>query len=193
MQNNIKKLRLAFLLTPKEFAERLGADARHIEYLERTDEALSEEWVQTIARALGVPFSAVTDPSADIAALSAHAQSRARPRQMVCPIGARFAIQALVAKLGGLDMALTLSEDEIIRTVENVISYMESDDVTSESERFNRLSRALQIVSLTVLQSREVDPGPDFQEKMTTALQGAASLLHVFSGLALSGGDSENE
>lgn len=191
MGNNVKALRLAFLLTPKELAERMGADVRQVERLEANEGALSEEWVEAVSRALGVPASAVVDPFADIAAIAAKAGRRVPPRLETCPIGARFAIQALVAKLGGLDMALSLSEDELGRTVQNLISYLESDEEDSEEERFNRLSRALQIVSLTVLQSRGFVPGAGFQEKMSKALPGAMSLLKAFSGIGPARADSE--
>jgi transcriptional regulator with XRE-family HTH domain len=192
MGNNVRALRLAFLLTPKELAERMGADVRQIKRLEASEGDLSEEWVEAVSRALGVPASAVIDPFADIAGIAARAARRAPPQLHTCPIGARFAIQALVAKLGGLDMALSLSEDELGRTVQNLISYLESDDGDSAEERFNRLSRALQIVSLTVLQSRGFVPGADFQEKMSKALLGAMSLLRAFSEIGPAGADSES-
>lgn len=182
MGNNLKELRLAFLLTPSELAARIGTDALQIERLEAEDRDLSEEWVEAISRTLGVPPSSVVDPSADIRAIVARADKSAGKSVETCPIGARFAILAMVAKLGGLKMALSLDEDALATAVQNLISYVEAGEGDDAPEkRFNRLSLSLQIIVLTILQSRGVLPGPQFQQSMDQALAGATSLLLAFS------------
>lgn len=182
MGNNLRDLRLAFLLTPRELAERMGTDAQQVARLEAEGRELSEEWVEAVARALGVPKSAVTDPATDIQAIVLRAGRVSGRRVKSCPIGARFAIQAMVAKFGGLKMALSLDEDALATAVQNLISYVEAGEGDDTPEkRFNRLSLALRIIVLTILQSRAVVPDPRFPEAMETALAGATSLLEAFS------------
>jgi hypothetical protein len=183
MGNNLKELRLAFLLTPKELADRMGADLAQVERLEAAGQTLSEEWIEAVARALGVPASAVVDPSADIRAIVARTGKGALRPVTTCPIAARFAIQAMVAKLGGVKMALSLTEDELGRTVQNLINYVESGEEEEPEQRLNRLRLSLQIIVLTVLQSRGVDPGPRFADAMRRALEGAIALVQAFSEL----------
>ena len=97
-------------------------------------------------------------------------------------IGARFAIQAMVAKLGGLKMALSLDEDSLATAVQNLIAYVETGEVDeTPEESLNRLSLALRIIVLTILQSRGIAPDPQFPEEMERALAGATSLLRSFS------------
>ena len=99
-----------------------------------------------------------------------------------CPIGARFAIQAMVAKLGGLKMALNLDEDALATAVQNLISYVEAEDADgTEEARLNRLSLSLRIIVLTILQSRALAPDPQFPAAMEKALAGATSLLEAYS------------
>lgn len=192
MANNVKELRLAFLLTPKELAARMGADVRQVERLESGDQPLTEEWVEAVSRALGVPASAIVDPSADIRAIVAgSARTPVRPAR-TCPVGARFAIQAMVAKLGGVKMALALNEDDLARAVQNLVNYVETtegDD--SEEERANRLSLSLQIIVLTILQSRGVAPDPEFLDAMAKAQTGAMSMLQAFSDMDRNGSETE--
>ncbi len=182
MGNNLRDLRLAFLLTPRELAERMGADVQQIARLEAEGRELSEEWVEAIARALGVPKSAVIDPAADIKAIVMRAGPVAGKPVRTCPIAARFAIQAMVAKLGGLKMALSLDEDALATAAQNLISYVESgeEDETPEA-RLSRQSLALRIIVLTILQSRAFAPDPRLPEAMEKALAGATSLLEAFS------------
>ena len=182
MGNNLKELRLAFLLTPRELAERIGADTQQIARLEAEGRELSEEWIEAVARALGVPKSAVIDPSADIGAIVARVGRPPMTLIKTCPIGARFAIQAMVAKLGGLKMALSLDEDSLATAVQNLIAYVETGEVDeTPEESLNRLSLALRIIVLTILQSRGIAPDPQFPDEMERALAGATSLLQSFS------------
>ncbi len=181
MGNNVRELRLAFLLTQKELAERMGADVKEVEGLEAAGESLGVEWIEAVSRALGVPPAAVTDPSADIRSIVARAGPLHARKIRTCPIAARFAIQAMVAKLGGLKLALSLSEEDLARTVQNLVTYVESGEAETDEQRLNRLSLSLQIIVLTVLQSRGVAPEPGFQDSMEKARTGAMSLLQAFS------------
>lgn len=182
MGNNLKELRLAFLLTPAELATRIGADVEQIEKLERAHGEIGDEWVSAVARALGVPEFAVVDPAADIRNIVARA-GRAPVREVaICHIGARYAILAMVAKLGGQKMAKGLDDDAVAGAVQNVIAYVEAERGSADQEaQANRLSLALQITVLTILQSRGFVPGPEFPKAMESALRGATALLHAFS------------
>ena len=194
MGNNIKELRLAFLLPPKQLAARLGIEVDLLKQLERSKEPLADEWVEAMALAFGVPKSAVSDPTVDIEAVAAAANSTPAPEQPVCRIGARFAIQAMVAKLGGINIALNLSEDALAKAVQNLLTYAEENrgEDDDPEKRFNRLSQSLQIAVLTILQSRGVEPDPQFGETMTTARHGALSLLQSFSQIDQNQRDAEN-
>lgn len=179
--NNLRELRLAFLLTPKEMAARIGTDAGQIERLERPDRDLAEEWIDAIAKGLGVPRGAVTDAATDFKAVAARAAGPAEASILVCAIGARFAIQALVGKFGGLKMATTLDEDALMTAVQNVIAFVERGDNPGAEERLSRLSQSLQITVLTVLQTRGVVLEPQFHQSMETSLGGATRLIEAFS------------
>lgn len=193
MGNNLRELRLAFLLTPKELAERMGADQQQVERLEADGQPLTEEWVEAVSRALGVPASAVVDPSADIRAIVARSAKGPERPVRTCPIAARFAIQAMVAKLGSVKIALSLTEDELARTVQNLVNYVEGGEPDDTPEqRLNRLKLPLQIIALTILQSRGVDPGPRFADSMEKALQGAIALMEAFSGIGHDDGEGAN-
>ncbi|MEM8935741.1 MAG: helix-turn-helix transcriptional regulator [Pseudomonadota bacterium] len=186
MANNIKDLRLAFLLTPSQFASRLGVSLEQYRRLEGQSEPLAEIWIDAVAKALGVPTRAITDPAADITTLAAAKTGQLPQRERICPIGARFAIQALVAKLGGLDLAVSLLEEDLSAAVANLIAYTEDvGEDGDDEERLNRLSQALQITALTILQSHGVDPGPDLPRTMRIAHVGALSLLRSFSEVDL--------
>lgn len=182
MGNNLRDLRLAFLLTPRELAERMGTDVQQIARLEAEGRELSEEWVEAVARALGVPKSAVVDPAADIKAIVTRVGRVPAKPVRTCPIAARFAIQAMVAKLGGLKMALSLDEEALATAVQNLISYVENEEAGETPEkRLNRQSLSLRIIVLTILQSRAFAPDPRLPAAMEKALAGATSLLEAFS------------
>ncbi len=182
MANNLRELRLALLLTPRELADRIGTDAAQVERLERPDRELDEEWVEAIVKGLDVPRAAVIEAGADIRGAVERSKKGALAPVHVCPIAARFAIQAMVAKLGGLKMSLSLDEDALMTAVQNVIMYAEGDDDPHPEERLNRLSQALRIASLTILESRGALPGPQFHETMERSLEGASRLIASFSG-----------
>ncbi|NOX95282.1 MAG: helix-turn-helix transcriptional regulator [Alphaproteobacteria bacterium] len=195
MMNNIKELRLAFLLTPKQLADRLGIKVDVLRQLENSDLPLANEWNEAVALAFRVPTPTISDPDADIGAVVAAASSFHVPEYPICRVGARFAIQAMVAKLGGLNIALDLSEESLANAVQNLLAYAE-EEKSAEVEpelRLNRLSQSLQIVALTILQSRGVDPDREFPQTMVIARDGALSLLRIYSQLEQVNANPESE
>ncbi len=181
MANNIKELRLAFLLTPKELAARMGTYPQQVRRLEDAGRKLSDEWIEAVAEALGVPKAAVTDPSADIPAIVAAARPHA-PHFRTCPIASRFAIQAMAARLGGLKMALALSEDDLATAVRNLVAYVDAGpEDEPEAARATRLSEALQLVVLAILQSHGASLDRRQLQAIALADQGASSLIRWFS------------
>lgn len=188
MTNNVKELRIAFLLSPREFARLIGIYPDYIPRLENGDRTLSPLWIDAITKALGVPEDVITDPAADIDAV-ARRLGRPKGRQPVlCPIAARYAILALVAKLGGLKRAEDLDEDRLADAVQNLVAYVDDSTPNLPGEnradvRPNRLLKGLQIVALTILQYHEAELQPDFHQALETAAQGAASLLEAFSSV----------
>jgi len=184
MGNNIRRLRVAFLLTPTELANRMGADAFDIERIEKENFVLGEEWVAAVSAALGVPPEAVTDPLVNVDAVREAAQATASPVRRLCPIGARFAILALVAKFGGLKFAKRLDEDDLARAVQNVERFVSETEEDAVELRLNRLTLALRITVLAILQSRDAARRIPLQGDLDDALQGASMLLDRFSRIA---------
>jgi len=183
--NNIKQLRLAFLLSPKQLADRIGINVDLLRRLENSDAPLAHEWNEAFALALRVEASAISEPETDIGAAVAAASSFHTPTHPICRVGARFAIQAMVAKLGGLNIALELKEASLANAVQNLLAYAEEEKGTDTDteHRLNRLSQSLQIVALTILQSHGVDPDHEFHQTMAIARDGALSLLRTYSHL----------
>lgn len=182
MANNLKEIRLALLLTPTEVASRIGTDPAQVERLERPDRELDDEWIEAIVRGLGVPREAITDPRADVRALTSETREDDQaPPAALCPIGVRYAIQASVAKLGGAKLAATLNEDALMTAVQNVMRYVDRDDRPGEEEQFTRLFQALQITVLTILETRGADQGPQFEKSIQPTLEGASRLVTEFS------------
>ena len=182
MANNLKRLRLAFLITQSELANRLGVNPQSLYEIEASDQTPPIDWVDALAAALRVSPTAITDPSTDIDAVVAETQKKRNRQHPICRVGARFAVQAMVAKLGGLKYALDLDEDSLATAVQSIAAYIEDggEEIDGE-ERLNRLSRSLRIAVLTILQSRGVDPEPHFQEILAIATDGATALLQSFS------------
>lgn len=188
MANNIRDLRVAFLLTPRELAERMGTYPQQIYRLEASSSTPSIEWIEAVAEALGVPQSVVVDPNADINAIAKAARLKVQTARRTCPIGARFAVQAMVARLGGLKIALSLSEDDLAAAVRNLVAYVDIDDENdNEEKRANRLSQSLQIVVLAILQSHGISLDSKFVQAVAKADQGASSLIRAFSEIGESG------
>lgn len=188
MANNIRDLRVAFLLTPRALAERMGTYPQQVYRLEATDATPSIEWVEAVADALGVPQYVVTDPRADIRAIADATRLTLKPARRTCPIGARFAIQAMVARLGGLKIALALSEDDLAAAVRNLVAYVDvTEEEDDEERRAIRLSQSLQIVVLAILQSHGISLDPRFVQAVAKADRGASSLIRAFSEIGESG------
>lgn len=180
--NNTKALRLALLLTPQQMAARIGVTTKRLQELEQSDCILPEEWHEALAHALGVPVSAITDPGTDIEQTAREAKQTETPQHRICRIAARYALVSMVAKLGGLDVALDLDETDLELALQNMILYAEeSENPESEQDRLNRLSQSLQITALAILQSRGVEPEADLLHEMEIARDGALSLIEAFS------------
>ena len=185
--NNTKALRLQLLLTPKQLADRLGVTTKRLRELERPGKALPEGWTEAVAHALGVTASAVANPDTDIKEAAARAVAAQTARNRSCRIAARFAILAMVAKLGGLHVATELDEPDLELALQSLILYTEQSPKTASTEaeaekgELSRLSQSLQITVLAILQSRGVEPEADLLREMEIVLDGALSLIETFS------------
>lgn len=180
--NNIKELRISFLLSPGDFARRVGIYPEYVARLESGGRALDDLWIDAVARALGVPREAITAANEDIFR-GAHMSPEKLPKlepPVLCPVGARFAVLALIAKAAGLKIANALSEDDLADAVLSLVAYVGRE---RDGGAANRLSQGLQITALTILQSCLPDPPEDFQETFERALPGALALLEGYSGL----------
>ncbi|WDI32970.1 helix-turn-helix transcriptional regulator [Hyphococcus flavus] len=188
MANNLKELRIALLLSPRELARLIGIYPEYISRLESQDRPIGELWAEAITKALGVPAYALTDSEVDIAAIAARAKPRVERPPVLCPIAARYAIMALVAKMGGLWRAEAIEEDDIADAVQNLVAYVDDETPNLPGEkagevRASRLLRGLQISALTILQYHEADLTPDFQNQLEIAVLGAVQLLEAFSSV----------
>ncbi|PQA88030.1 hypothetical protein CW354_06770 [Marinicaulis flavus] len=185
MANNIKELRISFLLSPSEFARRIGIYPEYLARLESGDRPLNDLWIDAVARALGAPREAVTEADA-LAAFKNKMSSPPKPpdaaEPVLNPLGARYAILALIAKLAGFKTAESLDEDELADAVQSLVSYVGRG--TAGESAANRLSQGLQITVLTILQSRSPDLPEGFQEDLDRVLPGALALLQGFSDFA---------
>ncbi|WP_375204943.1 helix-turn-helix transcriptional regulator [Hyphococcus sp.] len=184
MANNIKRLRLGFLFSPREFSRLIGTYPEYLPRLESGERALSDPWIDAVSSALGIAPEDVLDPDANIEKIVAAVQRPDIKRAMVCPIGARYAILALAAKTCGLRPAQHIAEDDVADAVCSLIAYVNGGGPSADEidgETINRLSKGLQITALTILQSCFDDPPPNFQERLQAALPGALSLIEAFS------------
>lgn len=188
MANNIRELRVAFLLSPRELAERIGTYPQQVYRLEASLNTPEPEWVEAIAQALGVPEDAVVTPDFDLSRFAAPTPVGARcvpPPRHTCPVGARFAIQSMIARLAGLKLALSISEHDLATAVRNLIAYV---DVDVDSDKYIiRLSQSLQIVVLAILQGHGIVLDQRFVHAIEKAALGSASLIQSFSEIGESG------
>lgn len=187
MGNNIRDLRVEFMLTPRQLAERMGTYPQQVYRLEASRQTPSVEWVEAVCEALGVPPEAVTDPTADIKAIVRATTIKPDMRKRTCPIGARFAIQAMVARLAGLKLALSLTEDDLATAVRNLVAFVDIDDDQDDDRRAIRLSQSLQIVVLAILQAHGTRLDPNAPQAVAIADQGATSLIQAFSAMTDAG------
>jgi transcriptional regulator with XRE-family HTH domain len=187
MANNINALRLAFLLDAREFARLIGIYPDYMRRLESGDRPLTDLWIDAIARSLGVPADAVTNPATDFAGLAKNTPRPQREPTALCPIAARYAISSLVAKLGGLKTAQRLDEDELADAVQSLVSFIEEGRERGDGSaglNSNRLLKGLQITALTILQSRASDLPADLEQTLERLAPGAVSLLEAYSAVA---------
>lgn len=178
--NNIRKLRLAFLLTPSELARLMRAEPSDIERIEAQSQPLAEEWIRSVSGALGIPAEFITAPNINTNAVKLLSKGFAEPPN-ACPIAARYAISAILAKFGGAEFAAKIDPDDLARLIQNFYDFVENDRAANETSELNRRRLALQITVLTFLQSRDFEPGPTFQKDLEDATAGALALMDRFS------------
>jgi len=201
MANNIKRLRLGFLFTPREFSRLIGVYPEYLPRLESGERALTDAWIDAVSGALGIAPEAVLDPDADIQKIGSSAPRPDVEAATICPLSARYAILAIAAKTCGLKIAEKITEDDLAESVCSLIAFVQGGARQSSLEKSNpemsglekpapgvldekavsRLSKGLQITALAILQSCFDDPPPDFQERLDAALQGAVSMIVAFS------------
>lgn len=179
--NNIQALRLAFRLTPSELAALMRAEADDILRIEQPDYQLTDEWVRSAARALGIDEEEVTREGVDADEVRAGSTGLAAA-PAVCPIAVRFAVLALIAKFGGVRLSARVAPDELGRLIQNVYAFVEGETGRAETQ-LSRLRPGLQIAVLAFLQSRDFVPGPNFQRNLEQALEGSLQMIDRFSAV----------
>ena len=207
--NNVKALRLELLLTPRQLADRLGVTTTRLRALEQPEAQLPEGWPEAFAHAFGVPAQAVTDPDTDVkeaarAASAARAQDapegkRTAGEPRLCRIAARYAIVSMVAKIGGLNVAASLSETDLELALQSLLLYAEgyprsaASGGTVDKDEISRLSQSLQITVLAILQSHGVEPAQNLLHEMEIARDGALLLIEAYSRVDHSGFEPETK
>ncbi len=186
--NNIKELRLAFLLTPQELAARMGTYPEQVLRLEASEEPLPAEWIESVSEALGVPSDAVIARRVDYDALIGESAVQLAEPFRLCPSTIRFALTAVVARLAGLSLALGLPEDELAIAVRNIIDFVEHDrrsDATPPD--VSRLFQSLQITVVAILQARGVVLTEQDLGALRQTTQAAAAMIEIMSASPLPG------
>jgi transcriptional regulator with XRE-family HTH domain len=184
MANNVRRLRVALLLTPRQLAARMGADPSDVERIEAEDFALSDDWIDAVARALRVPLGAVTAAHVDYEEIRGLAKTAAKTVRLPCPVATRFAILAIVAKFAGVKYIRRLDEDDVARAVQGAVAFVGEDRDFDKEGDFNRLTLALRIAALAILQSRDFAPSPHFEGDLEEVLQGSAEMIRRYSRIA---------
>ena len=182
MANNVRKLRVAFLLTPSQLAQRIRAEPEDVHRIEAPGYDLSEEWVRAVALALGVPESALTDPHVDIDGVKANA-APPKASMKICPIATRYAMIAVISKLAGSIFAAKIESDDLARAMQNFFAFIDDQPEISEERALIRQKLALQIAVLAILQSRGFQPDDRFEARLEKAIAGAADLIRQFSAI----------
>ncbi len=186
--NNIKELRLAFLLTPQELAARMGTYPEQVLRLEASEEALPSEWIESVSEALGVPSDVVIARRVDYNALLSEPSVRLAKPFRLCPSTIRFALTAVVARLAGLSLALGLPEDELAIAVRNIIDFVERDRRSDEAPPdVNRLFQSLQITVVAILQARGVVLTEQDLESLRQTTHAATTMIRAMSASPLPG------
>lgn len=184
MANNVRRLRVAMLLTPKQLAARMGADPSDVERIEAEGFALSDDWIDAVARALRIPRGVVTASHVDYDEIRSFANAAATTVRLPCPVATRFAILAIIAKFAGVKFANRLGEDDVARAVQGAIAFVGEDRDFDREDDFSRLTLALRIAALAILQSRDFVPGPRFEDALEEVLQGSAEMIRRYSKIA---------
>jgi hypothetical protein len=183
MANNIRRLRVAFLLTPRALAARMGADESDILRIESPGYELDDEWIAAAAKAFGVERDAITSADVDFDAVVDRAFLNEPPAAPVCPIATRYGLLMLTAKLAGVKTARSLDDDDLSRAVQQVLTFVEApkDGAGDETEKISRLTLSLQIAVLAILQARGVEEEPHFAEVLGAGCPQVAQLIEDFS------------
>ncbi len=181
MANNVRRLRVALLLTPRQLAARMGADPSDVERIEAENFALSDDWIDAVARALRIPRGVVTAAHVDYDEIREFSKAAAKTVRLPCPVATRFAILAIVAKFAGIKFIRQLDEDDVARAVQGAVAFVGEDRDFDREDDFNRLTLALRIAALAILQSRDFVPGPRFEGDLEEILQGSAELIRRYS------------
>lgn len=180
MANNVRKLRVALLLTPSQLAWRMRADATDVERIEAPGYELTPDWIAAVARTLGVPAAAVTDPEIDIEAIKSAAAVRSEAPP-VCPVATRYALLATVAKFAGVKFANSIDDDSIARAVQIFFEFVENNEEAASAEDPTRQTLGLRIAVLAILQARGFDPGRRFEAELQHALEGSMAMMNRFA------------
>lgn len=182
--NNLQPLRLTLRMSRQEFAGRLGVYAEYIADMEASERRLSPVWTEAVVAAFGVSPEVFEAPFFDGRSISdRHPLPEAR--RFACPIALRYGLMTLIAKSAGLDSARSLKEDQIADAVISLNAYVaeSADDGSSSRTMISRLSKALQITSLTMLQSGETGLREDFERTIEAASSPLAQLILELSDL----------
>lgn len=182
MANNVRRLRVAFLLTPSQLARRIRAEPEDVHRIESPGYELGEEWIRAVASGLGVPAKAVTDPLIDVDFVKANA---APPKASldICPIATKHAIIAVISKMAGSRAAAQIDDDDLARAIQNYFAFVDNEPDAMEERLLTRQTLALRIAVLAILQSLEFQPDPRFESKLDIALAGASDLIRQFSSI----------
>ncbi|MCA8888283.1 MAG: helix-turn-helix transcriptional regulator [Parvularculaceae bacterium] len=184
MANNIRRLRLAFLLTPRDLAARMGADETDIFRIESQTYHLDEQWIAAAAHAFCVDAAVITDEEIDLDAIvSASFMNEPAMTVAFCPVAVRYGLLTLIAKFAGMRVARSLDDDELARAAQQMAAFIESETPAANDDdtRFNRLKLSLQIAVLAILQARGVRVEPHFQQVLDEGVPAVAQLIEGFS------------
>ncbi|MEZ5895962.1 MAG: helix-turn-helix transcriptional regulator [Parvularculaceae bacterium] len=184
MANNIRRLRLAFLLTPRDLAARLGTDETDIFRIESPTYHLDDQWIAAAARAFCVDEHVITDEEIDLDAIvSASFLTEPAMTVVFCPVAVRYGLLTLTAKIAGMRVARSLDDDELARAAQQMAAFVESENPAANDNdaRINRLKLALQIAVLAILQARGVRVESHFQQVLDEGVPAVAQLIEGFS------------
>lgn len=175
---------MAFLLTPRDLAARMGADETDIYRIESPTYELDDQWIGAAARAFCVDAAAITDEEIDLEAIvSASFMIEPAAAAAFCPVAVRYGLLTLTAKVAGMRIARSLDDDELARAAQQMAVFVDSEKLAANDndERFNRLKLSLQIAVVAILQARGVRVEPHFQQVLDEGVPAVAQLIERFS------------